>query len=140
MASDPGPLLLERRVERGDDLFVRRVTADGEVWTRSHLVRRDEDGWPVERGTPEWELEARLPERVLEELREAVVRGGFFDLPPELRPDGAVMGAGDELWAASVGGRDHAVRLVAAGETDAPVLAELGDALELAVAQAGAGE
>ena len=139
MASEPGPLLLERRVERGDDLFVRRVTAGGEVWSRSRLARRDEDGWPVEAGTPEWELEARLPQPVLDELRETVLHGGFFDLPPELHPDGAVMGAGDELWTASAGGREHAVRLHAAGETDAPVLAELAETLELAVARAGHG-
>src|SRR5687767_6890299 len=116
-STDPGPLFLERRVETGEDEFVRRVTADGEVWSRSHLVRQDEDGWPVEKGSPEWELEAQLPAAVFDRLRAAVEGGGFFELPAELHPDGAAMGASDEVWTASVGGRDHEVRVHAAGVT-----------------------
>src|SRR4051794_26227369 len=135
-STDPGPLFLERRIEKGEDEFVRRVTATGEVWSRSHLVRQDEDGWPAEAGSPEWELEAQLPAPLLERLRTAVEDVGFFDLPAEVHPDGAVMGASDEVWSASVGGRDHAVRIHAAAATRVPAITQLTEALDMAMADA----
>jgi len=135
MPSDPGPLLIEQRIEQGEDLFVRRITTTGEVWTRSRLMRRDEEGWLEDTGTPEWELEIRLAPGALERLRTTLTGSGFFELPAELRPDGAVIGAGDEIWTAVLDDRTQTVHLHAAGVTDAPVLAGLAAAVVEAMAE-----
>jgi hypothetical protein len=133
---EPGPLLLEQRIESGRDEFVRRVTADGGVWSRSHLERRDEDGWPVEAGEPAWEREATLPTAALEGLREAIARSGFFALAGEQRPDVNVMGGSTHVWTAELGGRRHAVTLHGVPGVQVAAVTQLADALEDALAAA----
>jgi hypothetical protein len=135
---EPGPLLLEQRIESGRDEFVRRVTADGGVWSRSHLERRDEDGWPVEAGEPAWEREATLPTAALEGLRDAIARSGFFALPREQRPDVNVIGASTHVWTAELAGRRHAVTLRGVPGVQVPAVTQLADALEDALADADA--
>jgi hypothetical protein len=134
--SDPGPLLLEQRIESGRDEFVRRVTADGDVWTRSHLERPDAEGWPAEAGQPEWEREARLPPDALAALRAAIERSGFFELAPEQRPDVNVLGGSVHVWTAELGGRRHATTLYGVPGVQVAAVTELADALEDALAAA----
>jgi hypothetical protein len=134
---DPGPLLLEQRIESGDDEFVRRVTAGGEVWTRSHLMRRDADGWPAEAGDPEWEREATLPAPALARLREAIERSGFFSLPAEQHPDVTVIRGSTHVWTAELDGRRHATTLYGVPGVQVPAVTALADALEDALAAAG---
>jgi hypothetical protein len=133
---EPGPLLLEQRIETGDDEFVRRVTADGEVWSRSHLERPDEDGWPAEAGDPHWELDAKLPPDALAALREAIERSGFFSLPAEQHPDVSVIRGSTHVWTAELDGRRHATTLYGVPGVEAPAVTELADALEDALAAA----
>jgi hypothetical protein len=133
---DPGPLLLEQRIASGDDEFVRRVTADGEVWARSHLVRRDADGWPAEAGDPEWEREATLPAPALARLREAIERSGFFSLAAEQHPDVNVIRGSTHVWTAELDGRRHATTLHGVPGVQVPAVTELADALEDALAAA----
>jgi hypothetical protein len=133
---DPGPLLLEQRIESGDDEFVRRVTADGEVWSRSHLVRPDADGWPAEAGDPDWELDAKLPPDALASLREAIERSGFFSLAPEQHPDVTVLRGSTQVWTAELDGRRHATTLYGVPGVQVPAVTELADALEDALAAA----
>jgi hypothetical protein len=133
---DPGPLLLEQRISSGSDEFVRRVTADGEVWSRSHLMRRDDEGWPAEAGDPEWELEARLPPDALASLREAIERSGFFSLAAEQHPDVNVIRGSTHVWTAELDGRRHATTLHGVPGVQVPAVTELADALEDALAAA----
>jgi hypothetical protein len=131
---EPGPLLLEQRIETGADEFVRRVTSDGEVWSRSHLRARDEDGWPAEGGRPEWELDATLPAAALAELRGAIARSGFFELAGEVRPDVSVMGGSDHVWTAELDGRRHTTTLRGVPGVEVPAVTAVADALEDALA------
>jgi hypothetical protein len=135
---DPGPLLLEQRIESGRDEFVRRVTAEGEVWSRSHLERPDAEGWPTEAGEPEWELEATLPPDALTELRDAIARSGFFSLAAEQHPDVNVMRGSTHVWTAELDGRRHATTLYGVPGVQVPAVTELADALEDALAAADA--
>ena len=135
-SSDPEPLLVEQRIEDGEDLFVRRVTTDGSIWSRSSLMRPDEEGWPAETGMPEWEQEGVVPADALERLRAAIDRSGFFALPGELEPDGAVFGAPEHVWTAVLDDRTHTVRVRAAGVTRAPAIDALSEAVVDAMAAA----
>jgi hypothetical protein len=133
---DPGPLLLEQRIESGRDEFVRRVTADGEVWSRARLVRADEEGWPQETGDEDWELEATLPPAALAELRAAIERSGFFSLAAEQQPEVNVLGGSTHVWTAELDGRRHATTLHGVPGVQVPAVTELADALEDALAAA----
>jgi hypothetical protein len=133
---DPEPLLLEQRIETGADEFVRRVTADGSVWTRSHLARRDADGWPAEGGHPEWELEARLSPAVLSRLRAAIEDSGFFELDADQRPDVSVFGGSVHAWTAELDGHRHATTLHGVPGVQVAAVDRLADALEDALAAA----
>jgi hypothetical protein len=132
---EPGPLLLEQRIETGEDEFVRRVTADGAVWSRSHLRARDADGWPAEGGRPEWELDARLQPEALAELRAAIERSGFFELAAEVRPDVTVIGGSVHVWTAELDGRRHTTTLRGVPGVEVPAVTRVADALEDALAE-----
>jgi hypothetical protein len=131
---DPGPLLLEQRIESGRDEFVRRVTAGGEVWSRARLVRADDEGWPQESG--DWEHEATLPADALAELRAAIERSGFFSLAERQDPDVNVLGGSVHIWTAELGGRRHVTTLHGVPGVQVPAVAEVADALEDALAAA----
>jgi hypothetical protein len=134
----PAPLLLEQRIETGPDEFVRRVCTDGAVWSRSHLRARDADGWPAEGGRPEWELEARLPPDALAQLRAAIERSGFFELPGDQRPDVNVIGGSVHVWTAELDGRRHVTTLHGVPGVESAPVTQVADALEDALAAAGA--
>lgn len=135
--SDPGPLLLEQRTETGRDLFVRRITQDGEIYVRTSFPRQDADGWEEEAGKPDWELRATIPQDALAALRAAIGETGFMDLDAEYRPDVAVIGSTDEIWTAELDGRAHSVALRGLPEVSVPAVTELGEAVERALGAAG---
>ena len=136
MSEAPEPLLLERRVETGDDLFVERVTADGRVWVLTTVDAHLEGGeWSFASGQPaSWEYDATLSAAALAALRDAVAASGFFETAAEHRPDVAVIHASREVWTAELDGRRHTSTIHARGVTEVPELAALARALERALA------
>jgi len=133
-------VLLEQRVERGGGQSVRRVIDNGEVWFRSTLeVRLEEGGWRSSREQACWELQAKLPPDELAALAEAISASGFFECDPEYRPDRAVFYATDEVWTAHLDGREHTVAVRGRPITDVPALSSVADALEDALADAAHG-
>jgi hypothetical protein len=133
---DPGPLLLEQRIESGADEFARRVTADGAVWSRSHLERPDAEGWPAEAGQPDWEREAMLPPPALARLRAAIEDSGFFALPADQRPEVNVIGGSVHVWTAELDGRRHTTTLHGVPGVDPRAITLVAGALEDALAAA----
>jgi hypothetical protein len=131
----PEPLLLERRVETGDDVYVDRITADGGVWTGGTVSADLTDGeWHFERAAPSWHREGTLSPEALSSLREAIADSGFFATEAEHLPGSAVIHASHEVWTAELDGRRHTSTLRARGVTHAEPLAKLADALEDALA------
>jgi hypothetical protein len=131
----PEPLLLERRVETGDDAYVDRITADGIVWTGGTVAATLENGdWSFERSEPSWRRQAMLPPGPLEALRKAIAGSGFFATPAEHHPDTPVIHASREVWTAELDGRRHTSTLYARGVTTAEPLSTLAVALESALA------
>lgn len=134
MPETPEPLLLERRVETGDDVYVDRITADGGVWTGGTVTAELHDGaWEFGQREPTWEHEATLPPDAVERLRSAIAASGFFDTPAEHLPDAAVIHASREVWTAELDGRRHTSTLHARGTTEAEPLTKLAAALEVAL-------
>ncbi len=131
MPDAPEPLLLERRVETGEDVYVDRVTGDGAVWTGGTVsAELDEGEWQFARREPAWRREATLPADALERLRAAIAASGFFDTAAEHLPDAAVIHASREVWTAELDGRRHTSTLHARGTTEAEPLTKLAAALE----------
>ena len=140
MPEPPEPLLIERRVETGDDAYAERVTADGAVWTGGNVGATLEEGqWRFDRGEPGWRRDATLPADALAALREAIADSGFFDTAPEHRPDVAVIHASREVWTADLDGRRQTATLHGRGVTQVPSLSALAAALERALASTDTG-
>jgi hypothetical protein len=131
----PEPLLLERRVETGDDVYVDRITTDGGVWTGGTVSADLTDGeWKFERTAPSWQHEGTLSPEALSTLRDAITASGFFATEAEYLPGSAVIHASHEVWTAEVDGRRHTSTLRARGVTHAEPLTKLAHALEDALA------
>jgi hypothetical protein len=141
LSEPPGPLLLERRVETGEDEFAERVTADGGVWTGGTVEAALEGGeWRFERGEEQtWRHEGTLGDTALAALRDAIARSGFFETPPEHRPAVPVIHASRETWTAELEGRRHTATLHARGAMEVPSFTALAAALEQALASADDG-
>ena len=134
MPDTPQPLLLERRVETGDDVYVDRITADGGIWTGGTVTAEISGGeWEFGTRDPRWQHETTLPPDALEALRAAITASGFFDTPAEFLPDAAVIHASREVWTADLDGRRHTSTLQARGTTRAEPLTKLAAALERAL-------
>jgi hypothetical protein len=140
LAEEPEPLLLERRVETGEDAYVDRVTADGALWTWKTVDARVEGGeWSFQRTEPAWERGETLSADALDRLRAAVAASGFFDTAPEHRPGVPVIHGSREVWTAELDGRRHTSTLHARGTTRVPALQALAAALDAAQASADRG-
>ena len=136
MPDAPEPLLLERRVETGEDAFVQRVTADGGVWTWSTVEADFADGeWSFGSREPEWLRDEPLPPDRLAALRETLAGSGFFELASEHHPDVPVIHGSREVWTAELDGRRHTTTLFGRGTTSVPALTQLGSALDAALAR-----
>jgi len=129
--SEPGPLVLEMRAERGGEVYARRVTDVGEVWvyTEGGL---DAQGWEA---GGRWELLATLPAAALDDLTHEAER--LFDAPEENAPPQTVMGGGTETWTVQIEGRRHVVRVRGAPVNEVEPVARVARALEEALAAAG---
>jgi hypothetical protein len=135
MPDPPEPLLLERRIESGDDAYADRVTADGGVWTGGNVGAELHDGeWSFDRGERDWQRAGTLSPAALDRLRSAIAASGFFDTAAEHRPDTAVIHSAREVWTAELDGRRHSSVLHARGTTRVAALDALGSALEDALA------
>lgn len=136
MPEAPEPLLLERRVETGDDFFAERITADGGVWVLTTVDARLEGGeWSFASGQEaSWTQDATLAPSALSALRDAVAVSGFFETAAEYRPDAPVIHASREVWTAELDGRRHTSTLHARGVTEVRELAALASALDAALA------
>ena len=130
--AEPGPILLERRILSGSDLFAGRVTEDGEVWTVANVHAQLADGnWSFSREEEAaWERDGAVPDAALVALREAIAASGFFDVPDEVRPGDAVIHGADHLWTARVEGREHRVALRGVPEARSEATDRLAEALE----------
>ena len=132
-AGEPGPVVLELRVEQGEDTYTRRVCGDGRVWTRS-TGGMDENGWPS--ADREWEVLETLPGDVLEALKREIVEAGFFDAPAEAAPPQTVIGGSTEIWTADVDGRRHTVTVPGVPVNEVPAVSKVSRALEQAIGAA----
>jgi hypothetical protein len=142
LSDAPEPLLVERRVETGDDAYVDRITADGGVWTGGTVsaslaggeltFERSEGG--------RWNREGTLPPDALERLRRAIADSGFFAAPPEFHPPMTVIHASSEVWTAELDGRRHTSTMFGRGVTQAEPLAAMATALEGALAAIDEGQ
>jgi hypothetical protein len=131
--AEPGPILLERRIVSGSDMFATRVTEDGEVWTLANVHAQLADGnWSFSRDEeePAWERDGAVPVAALGELRAAIAASGFFDVPDEVRPGDTVIHGADHLWTARVDGREHQVALRGVPEARSEATDRLAEALE----------
>ena len=128
--SEPGPLVLEMRAERGGEVYARRVTDAGEVWvyTEGGL---DDAGWEI---PGEWELLATLPADALHRLTDEAA--ALLDAPAENAPPHAVMGGGTETWTVDLDGRRHVVRVLGAPVNEVEPVTRVARALEEALAAA----
>jgi hypothetical protein len=135
LPEDPEPLLLERRVETGEDAYVDRVTDDGGLWSWSTVdARVDRGEWSFDRREPAWERGETLSAEALDRLRAAIAASGFFDTAAEHRPGVPVIHGSREVWTAELDGRRHTSTLHARGTTKVPELEALAAALEAALA------
>jgi hypothetical protein len=136
----PEPLLLERRVETGEDAYVERVTADGGVWTSSTVAARVHGGeWSFGSQDPAWQREETLGAAALERLRAAIAGSGFFETAAEHHPGVPVIHGSREVWSAELDGRRHTSTLHGRGTTKVPELQALGAALDAALASTDRG-
>jgi hypothetical protein len=126
----PEPLLLERRIETRDAVYVDRITADGRTWTLSNVDARFENGrWTFGSQEPSWEQAGVVTSEQLDALRAAIAESGFFDTPEDLRPERR---GSTEVWTAELGGHRHTTTLHGRGGDGVPELDALSAALEAA--------
>ena len=130
--AEPGPILLERRILSGSDLFATRVTEDGEIWTLANVHAQLTDGnWSFSReDEAAWDHDGAVPADALGALRDAIAASGFFETPDEVRPGDAVIHGADHLWTARVEGREHQVALRGVPEARSEATDRLSEALE----------
>jgi hypothetical protein len=130
LSEAPQPLLLERRIETRDAVYVDRITADGRTWTLSNVDARFEDGsWTFGSQEPAWEQAGSVTPEQLAALRAAIAASGFFAMPSDLRPERR---GSTEVWTAELDGRRHTTTLHGRGGDGVPELDALNAALEAA--------
>jgi hypothetical protein len=131
---DPGEdLLVELTVEgHQDEPWTRRVCTDGAVWEHTNLRTWVEDGQVRQEHQPlRWERRTTAPPEALERIAD-VVRAN--DLLHSESQKGSVFGVGTTVWRMNVDGEQHEIRLEGLPADRVPGLAELDQAIQLAVA------
>lgn len=141
---DPGPVLVEQRLDEGDPdkVWVRRVTESGEVHVLTNVSADIEsDGtWRVTHtDEPFWEHQATLAEPDLRRLLRTIDESGFFDLPAEIDPSVSVIHGADEAWTVRLGGREHQVWVRGLPDNQVPAVAAIAEAIETGLQAADAG-
>jgi hypothetical protein len=130
---DPGgDVLVELTVESQDEPWTRRVCTDGAVWEHTNLRTWVEDGQVRQEHQPlRWERVTTAPAEALEAIAH-VVRD--HDLLHTDSQKGSVFGVGTTIWRMNVDGEQHEIRLEGLPADRVPGLAELDQAIQLAVA------
>jgi hypothetical protein len=130
---EPGEdVLVELTVESQDEPWTRRVCADGAVWEHTNLRTWVEDGQVRQEHQPlQWERVTTAPPEALETI-EHVVRE--HDLLHTKSQTGSVFGVGTTIWRMNIDGERHEFRLEGLPADRVPGLAQLDQAIQLAVA------
>ena len=126
-------VLVELTVEgHQDEPWTRRVCTDGAVWEHTNLRTWVEDGQVRQEHQPlRWERVTTAPAEALEAIAR-VVRD--HDLLHTDSRKGSVFGVGTTIWRMNVDGEQHEIRLEGLPADRVPGLAELDQAIQLAVA------
>jgi hypothetical protein len=126
-------VLVELTVEgHQDEPWTRRVCADGAVWEHTNLRTWIEDGQVRQEHQPvRWQRVTTAPPEALEAITH-VVRD--HDLLHAESRKGSVFGVGTTIWRVNVDGAQHEIRLEGLPADRVPGLAELDQAIQLAVA------
>ena len=126
-------VLVELTVEgHQDEPWTRRVCTDGAVWEHTNLRTWVEDGQVRQEHQPlRWERVTTAPAEALEAIAH-VVRD--HDLMHTDSQKGSVFGVGTTIWRMNVDGEQHEIRLEGLPADRVPGLAELDQAIQLAVA------
>ena len=134
MPEPGGDLLVELTIEgHQDEPWTRRVCADGEVWEHTNLRTWIEDGQVRQEHQPlRWELRTTAPPEALARIREVVREHGL--LHAERLHRGSVIGVGTTVWRIALDGERNEIRLEHLPADRVPGLAELDEAVQLAVA------
>ena len=130
MPEPTGDLLVELTVEGHQDApWTRRVYADGAVWEHTNLRTWVEDGQVRQEHQPlQWEQVTTAPPQALEHIAQ-VIRD--HDLLHTESRQGSVIGVGTTIFRI---GDQHEIRLDHLPADKVPGLAELDQAIQLAVA------
>jgi len=126
-------VLVELTVEgHQDEPWTRRVCADGAVWEHTNLRTWVEEGQVRQEHQPlRWQRVTTAPPEALEAIAH-VVRD--HDLLHTESRKGSVFGVGTTIWRMNVDGAQHEIRLDGLPADRVPGLAELDQAIQLAVA------
>jgi hypothetical protein len=131
---DPGEdLLVELTVEgHQDEPWTRRVCIDGAVWEHTNLRTWIEDGQVRQEHQPlQWERRTTAPQEALEAIAHVVRE---HDLLHTESQTGSTFGVGTTIWRMNIDGERHEIRLEGLPADRVPGLAELDQAIQLAVA------
>jgi hypothetical protein len=131
---DPGEdLLVELTVEgHQDEPWTRRVCTDGAVWEHTNLRTWIEDGQVrQEHQQLQWERRTTAPQEALEAIAHVVRE---HDLLHTESQKGSTFGVGTTIWRMNIDGERHEIRLEGLPADRVPGLAELDQAIQLAVA------
>jgi hypothetical protein len=132
---EPGAdLLVELTIEgHQDEPWTRRVCTDGAVWEHTNLRTWVEDGQVRQEHQPlRWEQRTTAPPEALERIADVVRANGLLQTPSP--QTGSVIGVGTTVWRIALDGEQHEIRLEHLPADRVPGLAELDQAIQLAVA------
>jgi hypothetical protein len=131
---EPGEdLLVELTVESQDEPWTRRVCTDGAVWEHTNLRTWVEDGQVRQEHQPlQWERRTTVPPQALEAIADVVRSHDLLHTPTP--QTGQVFGVGTTVWRMSLDGEQHEIRVEGLPADRVPGLAELDQAIQLAVA------
>jgi hypothetical protein len=128
-----GDLLVELTVESQDEPWTRRVCTDGAVWEHTNLRTWIEEGQVRQEHQPlRWERVTTAPPEALEAIAHVVREHDL--LHTESPQTGQVFGVATTTWRLNVDGHEHEIRLEGLPADRVPGLAELDQAIQLAVA------
>jgi hypothetical protein len=128
-----GELLVEVTLAgRQDEPWTRRIDADGAVWEHTNLRTWTEGGQVRQEHQPlQWQRVTTAPAEALERIAAVVREHDLLHTRPEA---GSVVGVGTTVWRIALDGEQHEIHLSQQPADRVPGLAELDQAVQLAVA------
>jgi hypothetical protein len=129
-----GDLLVELTIEgHQDEPWTRRVCTDGAVWEHTNLRTWIEDGQVRQEHQPlRWERRTTAPPEALEQIAHVVREHGLLETPSP--QTGSVIGVGTSVFRIALDGDEHEIRLEHLPADRVPGLAQLDQAIQIAVA------